>query len=72
MTTAKVTSKGQVTIPKAIRERLGLRPGEEIAFDERDGEMLIRKVVRKSPFDAWVGYLRGKDADAAVEELRGR
>jgi len=72
MITARVTSKGQVTIPKAVRERLGLRPGEEIAFDERDGAVLISKVVTRSPFDAWLGYLREKDVDEAVEELRGR
>ena len=43
MITAKVTSKGQVTIPKKIRERLGINPGEGIRFEEKDGVMLITK-----------------------------
>jgi len=30
----KVTSKGQVTIPKAVREKLGISPGTEIEFVE--------------------------------------
>jgi antitoxin PrlF len=72
MTTAKVTSKGQITIPKSVRDRLGLRPGEEIAFQEHDGVMQIRKVLRESPFDAWAGFLRNADVDSTVEELRGR
>ncbi len=36
MITAKVTSKGQVTIPKEIREILGVHPGEEVGFEEKD------------------------------------
>ena len=31
----KVTSKGQVTIPKEIRNKLGIRPGEGLAFEEK-------------------------------------
>jgi antitoxin PrlF len=30
MLDAKVTSKGQMTIPKAVRDRLGIRPGDEV------------------------------------------
>ena len=32
---ARITSKGQVTIPAAVREQVGLRPGDEIAFEPR-------------------------------------
>lgn len=32
MTSATVTSKGQITIPAEVRERLGLRPGSRVAF----------------------------------------
>ena len=35
---ASVTSKGQVTIPKKIRERLGINPGSEVSFILKDGE----------------------------------
>jgi AbrB family looped-hinge helix DNA binding protein len=31
-TAAKVTSKGQVTLPKAVRDALGINPGDSIAF----------------------------------------
>jgi AbrB family looped-hinge helix DNA binding protein len=36
----RITSKGQVTIPKHIREKLGVRPGDEIGFRE-DGQAVI-------------------------------
>ncbi len=74
MITAKVTSKGQVTIPKKIRDRLGVSPGEGVGFEEKDGVMLIKKAVTMSPFDKWVGklkYLKGKRSDDLVKEARG-
>ncbi len=37
MARTRITSKGQVTIPKDVRERLGLRPGDEIEFAEEGG-----------------------------------
>jgi antitoxin PrlF len=43
MATATVTSKGQVTIPAAVRKRLRLRAGSKIDFVEnKDGETVIR------------------------------
>ncbi len=74
-THSTVTSKGQVTIPKAIRARLGLQPGDELEFVEDRNGLRVRKRVRESPFDAWLGYLKdmaGQDPDAVVEEMRGR
>lgn len=42
MPKAKVTSKGQVTIPKKVREKLEIHPGDEITFKENNqGEMVI-------------------------------
>ena len=51
MITAKITSKGQITLPKKIREKLGVHPGEELGFEEQDNLIVIRKVVTESPFD---------------------
>ncbi len=43
MTTATMTSKGQITIPVAIRQRLGLDSGDRIEFVEAaDGSFAIR------------------------------
>jgi antitoxin PrlF len=74
MIVAKLTSKGQVTIPKKVREKLGVRPGEEISFDEKEGVVFISKAVTQSPFDKWVGklkHLKGKRSDDLLRESRG-
>ena len=74
MATARITSKGQVTIPKSVRERLGLRPGEEIDFVEQEGGFRIEKRVITSPFEKYRGYLKdleGIDPDELVQEMRG-
>jgi len=74
MIVAKVTSKGQVTIPKKVREKLGVHPGEGVGFEEKNGLIYIQKTVKKSPFDKWVGRLKqfeGQQSDDLVKELRG-
>lgn len=40
---AKVTSKGQVTLPKAVREALGVRPGDRLLFRVVDGHALVAR-----------------------------
>jgi AbrB family looped-hinge helix DNA binding protein len=37
----RVTSKGQVTIPKAVRDRLGIAPGTDVGFSE-EGALVVR------------------------------
>lgn len=42
MPAAKLTSKGQITVPKAVREALGVHPGDRIAFRlHEDGTVMI-------------------------------
>ncbi len=40
--TYKVGPKGQVVLPKAIRDSLGIRPGDEVFVEQADGEVRIR------------------------------
>lgn len=44
MVGSKLTSRGQTTIPKSIRERLQLEPGDRVLFLERDGEIVLQPV----------------------------
>jgi AbrB family looped-hinge helix DNA binding protein len=71
---SRLTGKGQVTIPKAVREGLGLRAGDEVEFVAEDGSYRLRKVVRANPFSRYRGVLRDRaaaDPDSLVRELRG-
>ena len=54
MELGKVTSKGQTTIPKKIRDKCGLRAGDVLAFSVEDDRVVLRKIA---PHD--VEYLRG-------------
>lgn len=40
-----VTAKGQVTIPKAVRDRMGLRPFDKVEFYIEEGETKLRKAL---------------------------
>jgi AbrB family looped-hinge helix DNA binding protein len=79
----RVTSKGQVTIPKHIRRRAGIRPGAEVDFSEQDGAILVRKAARhskaRSAGDGFADYLDsvtgvvdlGMTTDEFMQLLRG-
>ncbi|MEO7742853.1 MAG: AbrB/MazE/SpoVT family DNA-binding domain-containing protein [Usitatibacter sp.] len=49
MATVSVTSKGQVTIPKRVRQALGITPGSKVEFDLDKGGALLRLVKRAAP-----------------------
>jgi AbrB family looped-hinge helix DNA binding protein len=75
MAKTRITTKGQVTIPKEVRERLGLRPGDELEFVEEDGVFRLRKRVDPQVFKKYRGYLKewaGQDSDGLVREMRGQ
>jgi AbrB family looped-hinge helix DNA binding protein len=57
----RITSKGQLTIPQEIRERLGLRPETEVEFDVVGRTVRIRKAAGRPG--------RGQ---SIVDRLRGR
>ena len=45
-----VTSKGQVTIPKSVRDLLGIVPGSEVEFHRgKDGSVVLTRVDAPSP-----------------------
>ena len=50
MNTAKVTSKGQVTIPKRVRSLMAIETGDRLAFDlDENGELHVRRVHNERP-----------------------
>lgn len=52
---AKLTSKGQITIPLEIRRRLGVREGDRVVFDASGEAVTIRAVKKESPFAKYRG-----------------
>jgi AbrB family looped-hinge helix DNA binding protein len=47
MSTATLTSKGQTTIPKDVREHLGLQPGDRLEFILGEGSVILRPATRR-------------------------
>ena len=57
---ATVTSKGQITIPKRVRDLLGIRPGSQIDFERaQDGRIVLVKVEKKARLNRFA-RLRGQ------------
>ena len=70
---SRVSEKGQVTIPKALRDRLGIRAGEVLEFEEERGRLVATKQTERDPVDAVFGILgTGQRSDDLIDELRGR
>jgi AbrB family looped-hinge helix DNA binding protein len=70
---ATVSEKGQVTIPKALRNRLGIRPGAVLEFEADHGRLIVRKTAERSPVDEVWGTLDlGEPVDEFIERIRGR
>lgn len=80
----RVTEKGQVTIPKPIRDKLGISPGSEVEFVERNSVVelvrvdAVRSVERRraellKALEAMRGTLDlgGLTTDEYMEEIRG-
>lgn len=78
----RVTVKGQVTIPKPIRDKLGIVPGSEVEFVEEDSAVVLKKRSdipkdADEEFDAWAARVAGSldtmgmDGKTYVDWLRG-
>lgn len=69
---AVVSEKGQVTIPKRLRERLGIRAGETLEFEDDGGRLIATKASERDPVDEVYGILElDGGTDAWMNELRG-
>lgn len=68
MSEAKVTSKGQITIPKAVRERLHLDVGDRVSFTFRpDGG--VEFAARNQPFERLKGLVKPAVHGVTIKEM---
>jgi AbrB family looped-hinge helix DNA binding protein len=75
----KVGERGQVTIPKEIRERFGIGPETEVEFRVVNGSILLKKAPQKLNLGKWRGRcgksfakLGYSSVDRFIEDVRGR
>jgi len=68
---AKITSKGQLTLPKPLRDKLGLKTGDNIIIRETSEGYVLEKELDQQRFKKYVGCLdQESDSDKVIEELR--
>jgi AbrB family looped-hinge helix DNA binding protein len=75
----KIGERGQVTIPKDIREQFGLVPETEVEFRVVGGSIILKKAPKKVNVEKWKGRCGNAFAkqgyssvDAFIEDIRGR
>ena len=75
----KIGERGQVTIPKDIREQFGLGPETEVEFRVISGSIVLRKTPQKLRLERWKGHCKSSLAelgytsvDKYIDDVRGR
>jgi len=69
---ARVSEKGQVTVPKKLRESLDIRPGDELDFVEDGGRLIALKIAPLDPVASVYGSVDlGRSTDDLLRDLRG-
>lgn len=75
---ARITAKGQITVPRDIRRALGVRPGDSLLFESDGSGVQVRPVRAQSPFEKYRGIgnpgipAGRKGITRWLRELRGR
>jgi len=74
--TSTISSKGQVTVPIEVRNRLGLKQGDRVEFVFEDGRTVLRPVRNEeNPFTAYIGAFPAfsslEEINAWVRDMRG-
>ncbi len=70
-----VSEKGQTTIPKVLRDKLGIGPGCVLDFTAVNGRLVAEKVLANDPVRKWVGTGHlplGKSGDDYLRRVRER
>jgi AbrB family looped-hinge helix DNA binding protein len=64
---AKITSKGQIVIPAALRRKLRIKTGTRVAVHESDGKLILQPIT-----DEYIDSMRGMLGDTTdmIEQLR--
>jgi AbrB family looped-hinge helix DNA binding protein len=75
----RIGERGQVTIPKEIRDRFSLGPETEVEFNVVHGSIVLKKAPRKLDLRKWKGHCKDSFAelgytsvDRFIDDVRGR
>lgn len=72
MASSTISEKGQVTVPKSLRDALGIMPGDRLAFELQGETIRIRKEPDLDRLAALYGSLKlPASVDELIDEMRG-
>lgn len=74
----RLSTKGQIVIPKKMREQLNLHPGEYLAIEINQGQIVLRRLPKEilsaktvaESDDAWQEYITGRDKGETLDVVR--
>ena len=67
---SKITAQGQISIPYAIRKKLGLGPGSVLEWDDDGGQIVVKRSVRYSSEDIHSAIFSSKPEARTLAELK--
>jgi len=72
---AKITSKGQITIPVGVRRSLGVKPGDKLRFEQQEVGFRVVRDTDENVFEKWRGIgtgfpIKGDGPEAIVAFFR--
>ena len=72
MPTSTLTSKGQTTVPKEVRDALDLDVGDKLSWEIRGGKVAV--TTERPSFFRWEGFIKNSSGDVVkeIEEARKR
>ena len=75
----KVGERGQITIPKKIRDEFGFAPATEVEFQVVSGSIVLKKTPKKLNLGKWKGHSKASfeklgysSVDKFIDDVRGR
>ena len=70
----RISKRGQVTIPKTLRDRFGMKPKVEVEITPtKDGLLIRKRTAGKHPVDRIYGIVAtGSSTDDYIDGIRGR
>jgi AbrB family looped-hinge helix DNA binding protein len=68
---SKITAQGQISVPAEVRNKLGVGPGSVLEWEERKGEVVVRRAGRYSSEEIHAAlFPRGAPKPKTVKELK--
>lgn len=67
--TTRVTDKGQTTIPKELREKYGIEPGDEVVWEETEEGIIVKRPDALDGYGSFADDLTDEERKALAEDL---